>query len=88
MKSAIEGEQHDDHIWLTFDGEGWAIERIVRLARDEAVLLKLWRGYAPSIDRQTIGWAKKYWAGYAAAAAERLAEEEEADEGREHRVRP
>ena len=42
-------EQHDDHIWLTVDGEAWAIRYIDR------PFIGLWRGYWPNLGYNVIG---------------------------------
>ena len=36
--------QHDDHIWLTVNGEGWAIRAL------EWPIIFLWRGYEPNLE--------------------------------------
>jgi hypothetical protein len=67
-RSAIDlGMQHDDHIWLTAAGEGWAIERIEDGAQGTRVCL--WRGYEPNLDRVTVRWPKTHWPAYAERAA-------------------
>ena len=37
-------EQHDDHIWLTVNGEAWAICAMAW------PIIFLWRGYEPDIE--------------------------------------
>jgi hypothetical protein len=61
--------QHDDHIWLTWCGEGWAIERI----EDDVIFL--WRGYAPDLEFLKVRWSRTYWPDYAERAARMLREE-------------
>jgi hypothetical protein len=41
-------EQHDDHIWLTVNGEGWAIHKM------DWPYLWLWRGYEPNIEHTFV----------------------------------
>jgi hypothetical protein len=41
-------EQHDDHIWLTVNGEAWAI-----YAMDWPTIF-LWRGYAPNLEFNAV----------------------------------
>ena len=41
-------EQHDDHIWLTVDGEAWAIKRV------SWPLIQLWRGYEPELEYAVV----------------------------------
>lgn len=64
------GEQHNDHIWLTFHGEGWAIERI----KDETVFV-LWQGYEPHLRYWQMIWPKEYWVYYSEFAAWMLREQ-------------
>jgi hypothetical protein len=59
-------EQHDDHIWLTINGEAWAINEII------GTLIVLWRGYAPNIDWAFVETTGMNWAAYCEAAAARL----------------
>jgi hypothetical protein len=40
--------QHDDHIWLTVNGEAWAIAAINR------PFIMLWRGYLPDLEFNLI----------------------------------
>lgn len=79
------GEQHNDHIWLTFAGEGWAIHSIlhngesafpigtanVLLVTAPAPVFNLWRGY-DAIEIRRMSWPKYYWPRYARRAAKML----------------
>lgn len=71
-------EQHHDHIWLTFSGEGWAIRRIVRedplTNRGKPVLLYLWRGYWPDIVRLNVDVSEVDWPLYCDHAVKLLEE--------------
>jgi len=40
--------QHDDHIWLTLQGENWAIAAICW------PFIALWRGYDPDIEYHMV----------------------------------
>lgn len=42
------GVQHDDHIWLTVEGEAWAIESM------NWPVIMLWRGYEPDLEFRCI----------------------------------
>ena len=42
--SSCRHEQHDDHIWLTVNGEGWAIHKL------DWPYVWLWHGYEPHIE--------------------------------------
>jgi hypothetical protein len=50
--------QHDDHIWLTVNGEGWAIYQM------KWPHIWLWRGYYPNLQFTMVNMtefdAKKY----------------------------
>src|SRR5215471_2906064 len=59
-------DQHDDHIWITVAGEGWAIERI------EGPILHLWRGHAPDLEYATLDTSNVNWAHYCSAAVHLL----------------
>lgn len=61
-------EQHDDHIWLTVQGEAWAIRSIERILPDEP-RFELWRGYYPNIEFRRVWWPTKWWPVYMRAAA-------------------
>lgn len=54
--------QHDDHIWLTIDGEGWAIYRI------DGPLFTLWRGFAPELEFLRVDLSHMDWTAYSNAA--------------------
>lgn len=41
-------EQHDDHIWMVVNGEGWAIHKIVH--HHDLTIFHFWRGYEPDIE--------------------------------------
>jgi hypothetical protein len=62
-------EQHDDHIWLTVDGEAWAIKRV------SWPLIQLWRGYEPELEYAVVNMsgfkADAYVAEADAASADR-----------------
>ena len=40
--------QHDDHVWLTVGGEGWAICAM------KWPMIWLWRGYAPDLEFSAV----------------------------------
>jgi hypothetical protein len=63
--------QHDDHIWLTVDGEAWAIMAINRFPPD-VVVFYLWRGYQPNLDYRVVECTNYDWAGYCEAAVRKL----------------
>ena len=46
--SSCHHEQHDDHIWLTVDGENWAIYFM------EWPYIWLWRGYEPKLEFSVV----------------------------------
>jgi len=69
-------EQHDDHIWLTVRGEGWAVHRI----ENETTFI-LWRGYAPDLEYEWVVWPKWWWKRYVKAAVRMLAIAGEAGRG-------
>jgi hypothetical protein len=58
--------QHDDHIWLTVYGEGWAI------AKRHGNQVLLWRGYEPNLEWLAVEMADADWEAYADAALARL----------------
>jgi hypothetical protein len=60
-------EQHDDHIWLSVRGEGWAIRAIER--EHEAMIFHLWRGYEPDLEFATVEFTETNWPAYCEAAA-------------------
>lgn len=41
-------EQHDDHVWLTVNGEAWAIQAM------EWPIVFLWRGYEPNLEFSAV----------------------------------
>jgi hypothetical protein len=63
--------QHDDHIWFTVHGEGWAIRRIERVG-DETVV-SLWRGYYPELEFAALRVSCVDWDAYCRDAAALLA---------------
>jgi hypothetical protein len=63
--------QHDDHIWLTWMGEGWAIRRI------EYPIIHLWRGYEPDLEYSAIDVSKVDWDAYCRMAVQMLSERRE-----------
>lgn len=65
------GEQHDDHVWITVFGESWAIECIMR-GPGNTLILDLWRGYEPDLERLSIEVANFDAEAYCAAAVEML----------------
>jgi hypothetical protein len=65
-------EQHDDHTWLVFMGEAWAIERMVRNGNN--YLFHLWRGYWPNLQRLTIEMEDPDWNDYCKFASAMLQE--------------
>ena len=70
-------EQHDDHIWMTVHGEGWAIRSIERFAIEggrEAMVFFLWRGYAPLLQYLDLMVTDPDWPGYCQHAVEKLEE--------------
>ena len=60
--------QHDDHIWLTVDGEAWAIYRI------RWPIIFLWRGYAPNLEYFAVEMSEFDNDAYVAKAAAMLEE--------------
>ena len=50
--------QHDDHIWLTVNGDAWAI---YSLHGDVAVL---WRGYEPDLEFSRLDMSRVDWDSY------------------------
>jgi hypothetical protein len=46
--SLVGARQHDDHIWLTVAGSGWAIQAII------GNCIYLWRGYWPDCEYNAI----------------------------------
>lgn len=63
------GRQHDDHIWMTFHGEGWAIRAI---ERRPALRIHFWRGYWPDLEFVAVDFLDPDWAAYCAAAVQQL----------------
>jgi hypothetical protein len=55
-------KQHDDHVWMSINGVGWAIHGIAR--RHDLMLVSLWRGYEPNIEtctiKLTLDWQQEY----------------------------
>jgi hypothetical protein len=45
-------EQHNDHTWVTLDGEGWAIKAIMEIKGHR--IFCLWRGYYPLIQETLV----------------------------------
>jgi hypothetical protein len=68
-------EQHDNHIWLTVHGEGWAIRGIERGGSGTIYLFHLWRGYAPLLQYLDIQVRDPDWPGYCQRAVEMIEEE-------------
>lgn len=70
--------QYDDHIWLTVNGEAWAIKSINRRSDwPQGIVLHLWRGYAPDLEFLNI-WIRypdRWVADYVNACAKALAEQ-------------
>lgn len=67
------GEQHHDHIWLTIDGEGWAIREIERDAARRPTRMLLWRGYVPTLQFANADVSDVDWSRYCDKAVEYLA---------------
>jgi hypothetical protein len=62
--------QHDDHIWLTVRGEGWAIRAIER--EHDSMIFHLWRGYEPDLEYLVVEMSKPNWPAYCEAASRML----------------
>lgn len=62
--------QHDDHIWLTVNGEAWAILAIER--QQTCIVFRLWRGYEPRLEFLDVELRDPDWDGYCSAAVELL----------------
>lgn len=58
--------QHDDHCWLVFNGQAWAIRRI------NYPLFELWRGYWPLLEFIILDVSEVNWDHYCATAADWL----------------
>jgi hypothetical protein len=65
----VTGEQHDDHVWLTVGGRGWAIY-VMR-----GPLLTLWRGHYPYIEYSFLDISDVDWEAYHRAALKLLRKE-------------
>lgn len=50
--------QHDDHIWLTVLGEGWAIRKLT------PTCIYLWRGYITNLQYCEIDITRVNWTAY------------------------
>jgi hypothetical protein len=72
MQDGLSSEQHDDHIWLTVRGQGWAILGIER--RNKTIIFRLWRGYAPSLEFSSVQMFDPDWEPYCEAAVDMLNE--------------
>ena len=69
METSSVAPQHDDHIWLTVVGEGWAIRAI------NGNFIYLWRGYAPFIEYSGIDMRDFNYNKYCDMAVEMLEKE-------------
>ena len=63
--------QHDDHVWLTVSGEGWAIRKM------RWPIVWLWRGYEPSLEYLSVDLSEFDADGYCDKAIELLKEGDE-----------
>jgi hypothetical protein len=61
--------QHDDHIWLTVNGEAWAIRAI---ERPDSWVFRLWRGYYPELEFLSVEVKSPDWDSYCEAAIKML----------------
>lgn len=59
---------YDDHCWLTFHGEGWAIRAIER----DPLVFHLWRGYWPHLQFAAVEFEDPDWPAYCDAAVKML----------------
>lgn len=55
-------KQHDNHIWLTFKDEGWAIHSIIDYTT--VIEIILWRGCASDFEAVGVYWPKIDWPSY------------------------
>ena len=60
-------EQHNDHIWITVDGQNWAIHS--RVGNE----FRLWRGYQPNLEYRVVRLVDPDWERYCQAAVDMLA---------------
>jgi hypothetical protein len=58
--------QHDDHCWVVFYKNPWAIRRLT------PTVMYLWRGYEPNLQYCKIDIAHIDWTAYCDVAAEYL----------------
>ena len=65
-------EQHNDHVWVTVNGEAWAIMAIQHYG--DIIIFHLWRGYEPNLEFCCFEVINPDWDAYCSAAVQMLYE--------------